>query len=1000
MKGANTSGIYGDKGIPAENNTPSERYNQVNWKDKNGNFWLFGGQTSEGIINDLWKYEPSSNNWTWVKGANISRQKGVYGLKLTPSNSTTPGGRDGAVSWVDAQGNLWLFGGNGYAGSIEGKLNDLWKYNVLTNQWTWIKGDSTVNVGSVYSQLGVYADNNKPGAKYNATSWVDKSGIFWLYGGEENGTGSADLWKYNPASNQWACVQVNSQNPGTSPGHRSSSIGWADKNGNLFLFGGKGYGLNYNYTLNEEEIIVGGLNDVWKYTTTTNQWTKLRGDNWIETDGTYGTLGVPSSTTTPGGRYGATGFADNLGKLWLYGGAGDEGEYSLNDLWKYDPLTNQWTWVKGDQNRFYWGNDGVYGTQGVASSTNKPGQRHGASGWVDSSGAFWMFGGALSWGSLNDLWKLFNPDKVYTYYKDADTDGYGNNTDSVFATAAPVGFAPVKGDCNDANASINPSATEICDGIDNNCDGKLDDGIRAPYYRDADGDGFGDPNITTLACFGAPPGYVSKNTDCDDNNNKIYPGAPEICNGKDNNCDGKIDGGGFKTFYRDGDGDGYGTLSTTTQACSAPSGYVSNSSDCNDASASVKPGATEIANGIDDDCDGFVDELAAPGNPVVKITRPTNGIYFSAPAVINMNASATDPDGSISKVEFYSGTTLLVTERYAPYTFSWQSVPVGTYKITAKAYDNVGKNTTSAVVQVVVGASALPQVGITAPASNSAFTAPATISISANATDADGTVSKVEFYNGTALLGSDLSAPYAYSWANVPSGNYKITAKAYDNSGMIATSTVVNIAVSVPNKAPVVKFTAPVNNSSYNAPATVGITASATDPDGTISKVEFYSGTTLLATERYAPFAFKWQNVAAGVYKLTAKAYDNKGKITTSAVIQVTVQASGAITSSVVRSKEAAGRMVDSDLPYLEQNMPNPSRGTTSISYLLPHNIKKAVLVVTDLKGSVIRQVVLGNGAGKGQVNVSTSNLAAGTYIYSLWKDGRKVASKRMIVTR
>ncbi len=127
------------------------------------------------------------------------------------------------------------------------------------------------------------------------------------------------------------------------------------------------------------------------------------------------------------------------------------------------------------------------------------------------------------------------------------------------------------------------------------------------YYRDADGDTYGNPIVTTLAST-QPAGYVSDSSDCNDSNASMHPGATEICNLVDDNCNGQVDEGVQNTYYRDADADTYGSVSPTTQACTAPAGYVSNSSDCNDSNASVHPGATEVCNGIDDNCNSQIDE--------------------------------------------------------------------------------------------------------------------------------------------------------------------------------------------------------------------------------------------------------------------------------------------------------------------------------------------------------------------------------------------------------
>ena len=278
--------------------------------------------------------------------------------------------------------------------------------------------------------------------------------------------------------------------------------------------------------------------------------------------------------------------------------------------------------------------------------------------------------------------------------------------------------------------------------------------------------------------------------------------------------------------------------------------------------------------------------------PSVSITSPTNNASFNAPATITIAANATDADGTITKVDFYNGTTLLGSDNTAPYTFSWANVAVGNYALTAKATDNSGAVTTSATVNIVVktATNQAPSVSITSPTNNASFNAPATITIAANATDADGTITKVDFYRGTTLLGTDNTAPYTFSWANVAVGNYALTAKATDNSGAVTTSATVNIVVkTATNQAPSVSITSPTNNATFNAPATIAIAANAADADGTITKVDFYRGTTLLGTDNTAPYTFSWANVAVGNYALTAKATDNSGAVTTSATVNIVV---------------------------------------------------------------------------------------------------------------
>ena len=194
-----------------------------------------------------------------------------------------------------------------------------------------------------------------------------------------------------------------------------------------------------------------------------------------------------------------------------------------------------------------------------------------------------------------------------TFYADTDSDGYGDAGNTTEACSAPAGFVSDSTDCDDGNGSINPGATEVCDGVDNNCDGNTDEGVLNTYYADADSDGYGDAGNTSQACS-APAGFVSDNTDCDDGNGSINPSAAEICDGVDNNCDGNTDEGLLNPYYADNDADGYGDAGNTTQACSTPAGFVSDNTDCDDGNGSINPGATEICDGVDNNCDGNTDE--------------------------------------------------------------------------------------------------------------------------------------------------------------------------------------------------------------------------------------------------------------------------------------------------------------------------------------------------------------------------------------------------------
>jgi hypothetical protein len=217
-------------------------------------------------------------------------------------------------------------------------------------------------------------------------------------------------------------------------------------------------------------------------------------------------------------------------------------------------------------------------------------------------------------------------------------------------------------------------------------------------------------------------------------------------------------------------------------------------------------------------------------------------------------------------------------------------VSAGSYQLTAVATDDDGATTTSAARSVTVNPpNQPPAVSLTAPANGATFTAPATITVSATASDGDGTVASVAFYAGTTPIGTDTTSPYSVTWNNVSAGSYQLTAVATDDDGATTTSAARSVTVNPPNQPPAVSLTTPVNGATFTAPATVAVAASASDSDGTVAQVDFYAGTTPIASDTTSPFSVTWNNVAAGSYQLTAVARDNAGSTTTSAAVSITV---------------------------------------------------------------------------------------------------------------
>jgi N-acetylneuraminic acid mutarotase len=315
-----------------------------------------------------------SQNFTWMRGSAVSHIPGTYGAMGTSSPLNDPGGRHGCATWVDAQGNLWLFGGEGYASTTTlSWLSDLWKYDIATNEWTWVNGSNLANQPGMYGTMGVPSSTVYPGAREFAMAWTDASGNFWLFGGD--GFDAANTF--------------------------------------------------------------GKLGDLWKYNPTTNQWTWMKGFNTKDNNGVYGTMGVPTASNVPGGRYGGGTFYDNAtGNLWLFGGWGFDvssaGPGHMGDFWKYNPSTNEWTWMKGFNVNYQ---NGVYGTINVPSSANVPGGRLFPSNWSDGAGNFYMLGG-IGWpasggGSyLNDLWKYNISSNTWTWINGTNV----TNVNGVYGT--------------------------------------------------------------------------------------------------------------------------------------------------------------------------------------------------------------------------------------------------------------------------------------------------------------------------------------------------------------------------------------------------------------------------------------------------------------------------------------------------------------------------------------------------------------------------------------
>jgi N-acetylneuraminic acid mutarotase len=390
------------------------------------------------------------NEWTWMGGNGTYSQPAVFGSLKTPDAGNTPGGREFAESWTDSGGNFWLFSGTFIQNSESYFLNDLWEFNPVTSQWIWMGGSNTGTcsqnwcvVAGTYGTLRKPSTGNIPGSRSGAAIWTDKSGNVWLFGGygyDANGNQGQldDIWEFNPTTGEWAwmggsstmtCFSGNSgcsaaivygtlRTPaiGNTPGGRSPAASWTDNNGKFWLFGGE------------------DLNDFWEFDPSTDEWAWMGGSQVVAGldvvyPGVYGTLGVPAAGNIPQGRSNATGWTDPSGNFWLFGGQGfatSHYDIYFNDLWEFNPSTNEWAWMGGsntvgsgctatsESNAGQGcGLPGVYGNLGSPSAGNSPGSRSEASSWTDKNGNFWLFGGygydaGVHNSDLNDLW-VFNP---------------------------------------------------------------------------------------------------------------------------------------------------------------------------------------------------------------------------------------------------------------------------------------------------------------------------------------------------------------------------------------------------------------------------------------------------------------------------------------------------------------------------------------------------------------------------------------------------------------
>lgn len=287
----------------------------------------------------------------------------------------------------------------------------------------------------------------------------------------------------------------------------------------------------------------------------------------------------------------------------------------------------------------------------------------------------------------------------------------------------------------------------------------------------------------------------------------------------------------------------------------------------------------------------FALELAAAfrnNPPSVALIAPTNGATFLAPTNVTLAAEATDPEGALSRVEFFENTNRLAEITSPPFEFTWPAIGPGIYSLYAIAVDAQGARATSSVATITVRSNLPPSVTLLNPTNGAVFISPATIIFNANAVDPDGAVARLEFYQGDMLIGEDASEPYSFAVSNVVAGNYQFRVIAVDDLGARSSSEVVDIIVR-DNVPPSVEFITPASNAVFIALGDIPIQLGATDSDGAIISMELFFGTDLLATAATNSLTYAFSNASPGEYTFVARATDDHGA-SASNMVSITVR--------------------------------------------------------------------------------------------------------------
>jgi len=273
--------------------------------------------------------------------------------------------------------------------------------------------------------------------------------------------------------------------------------------------------------------------------------------------------------------------------------------------------------------------------------------------------------------------------------------------------------------------------------------------------------------------------------------------------------------------------------------------------------------------------------------PTIAITNPLNGANIFEGTNLVINATAFDPDGSIALVEFFESTNKIGELTNAPFTLIWSNIPFGEFTLIVKATDDFGDTTISSNVNIIAVSNQPPNISFLSPTNGQNFFRPANILLSAQASDSDGTIRLVEFFEGTNLLTQLTNPPFSFVWNNVAVGTHSLTARAFDN--WKGTNVTGPVLISVGNTPPQIALVNPTNSEVFFEGTNITFQANASDIDGSITLVEFFESTNKIGKLTNAPFTVVWSNVALGNFVLSVKATDDYGDSTISSNVNISV---------------------------------------------------------------------------------------------------------------